>query len=258
LELAHDGDTPCVKVDTKCVANMRSLQWITGSVARALIIAHVVDAEGSPHSVARLSEVLGVPRTGVVREMRRLVAAGVLREAPFEGKRSAALYELDARQPGLVELRRFVQLNLGAAGQIRDAVHECSPRSLAWIYGAYAEGRLFSRSIRVVVLTHDRRSVTAKLASIGERMAPTEIVVDAMSLKEWTYRLQRREFRALRLRRTQRMWLLGSDEELRRAEAGEIRAKETLKKLMANWREELSDDWDDSWDPFHPFSAVPR
>jgi hypothetical protein len=60
------------------------------------------------------------------------------------------------------------------------------------------------------------------------------------------------------LRRTQRMWLLGSDEELRRAEAGEIRAKETLKKLMANWREELSDDWDDSWDPFHPFSAVPR
>jgi DNA-binding Lrp family transcriptional regulator len=236
---------------------MRDLQWITESVARARIVAYVISGPRGAHTVASLAKALGLSRSPTRREVRRLVQAGFMRASRIQERRSEVVFEVDPDQAGTAELRRFVQLSVGEAGLLRETILACDPRSLAWIYGPYAEGRAYPRDIRLVILTSDRQAVANALTGVAGRLSRFRIASDVMSPKEWTYRLQRREFRALRLRRTQRMWLVGSDEDLRREGSAVVTAKRTLNAAIANWREELSDDWDDSWDPFNALPAFP-
>jgi hypothetical protein len=50
--------------------------------------------------------------------------------------------------------------------------------------------------------------------------------------------------------------VLGSHQELLARERAELESSKLLKAVRSNWREELSDEWDDDWDPFAP--AVSR
>jgi hypothetical protein len=71
-----------------------------------------------------------------------------------------------------------------------------------------------------------------------------------MSPAEWMARLQKSEIFARRARRSRKVWVVGSWRELVGCERRYLETKRTLAAAMANWREELSDEWDEDFDPF--------
>ncbi len=73
-----------------------------------------------------------------------------------------------------------------------------------------------------------------------------------MSLREWVARLEKGELFLRHARRVRKLWVLGSWEALVSRERAELESKRLLRSVVGNWREELSDEWDEDWDPFAP------
>lgn len=235
------------------MCRITDLRSITGSRARAGIIAELFKEDAGGRSVSALAEAAGVRRTAAVREARRLVAAHVLRPMPLVSRVQGPLYEPDPSFAGHLELRRLVFVTVGLAGAIRRRLLPLDPHQLSWIHGPYAEGRLFRRQIRLAVITQRRREMSEVLTGLGRQIG-YELVIDVATLAEWVTRLQKREMRARAIRRAARMWLVGDEELLRQSERAEMSSRATWKAALANWREELSDDWDD--DRFDPFAGA--
>jgi len=53
-----------------------------------------------------------------------------------------------------------------------------------------------------------------------------------------------------------KLWIIGNWEELTRRERAEIESKLLLQTVRRNWREELSDEWDEDWDPDAPIPGA--
>ena len=75
-----------------------------------------------------------------------------------------------------------------------------------------------------------------------------------MSVNEWVTRLDKGDVFLRRARRARKLWIVGNWDELTRRERAEIESKKLLQVVRRNWREELSDEWDEDWDPA---AAVP-
>lgn len=179
------------------------------------------------------------------------MAAGLVREIRTPGRRLGLRYQADPSAPGYLELRRFALVTIGIGARIRAVVAGIDPRALAWLHGPDTERADRIIRVRVAVITSSARRMRQELLSTELEPLQT-LVLDAMSIAEWVTRLQRREMRLLAIRRAQRLWLLGDGQRLRRYERSEIDSRETLKRVIANWREELSDGWDEDYDPSLP------
>ena len=98
----------------------------------------------------------------------------------------------------------------------------------------------------LIVLTSAPRSlVRVQLANVaGDGME-----IHCMSIPEWVARLNKGDVLLRHARRARKLWVVGSWEDLMSRERAEIESKRILRAAVANWREELSDEWDDDWDP---------
>jgi hypothetical protein len=134
----------------------------------------------------------------------------------------------------------------------REAATAVDANALVWMHGPYAEVPSPLATIRLAAITRESRVMRERLRELGSEpdMMRHRLVIDSMSIDEWVTRLEKREMRLLAIRRAQRLWLLGDTEALRRLERNEIEARRTLKHAIENWREELSDEWDEDFDPF--------
>ncbi|MGH2378272.1 MAG: hypothetical protein ACRDGT_07320 [Candidatus Limnocylindria bacterium] len=73
-----------------------------------------------------------------------------------------------------------------------------------------------------------------------------------MSAAEWVTRLTRRDVLVHSARRGRKTWIRGCSSQLVRLERAQQDARTTFDNAVANWRDELSDDWDEDWDPIAP------
>lgn len=223
---------------------------ITGSRVRAAILRELFGDDPRPRAISDLARATGADYSAIRREVLALVRDGVLRPARSDRK-LGPVYEGDPEFPGHLELRRLVLVTEGLPARIREAIAAVDPRALGWLYGRDAESASFMPVVRLAAITRDARGVRERLQAIetepGQRLA-----LEAMSIDEWTYRLERREMRVLAIRRAQRLWLLGDGEALRTLESSAIGGRRIWRDAIKNWREELSDDWDDDFDPFAP------
>jgi hypothetical protein len=80
--------------------------------------------------------------------------------------------------------------------------------------------------------------------------------IQCMSMHEWVVRLQKGDVFLRRARRARKLWILGSWDELTAREQTEMESRRLLRFAVANWREELSDEWDEEWDPFRTIPAL--
>lgn len=223
------------------------LRWITGSRARSGILTALFRDDAPRRSISELAAAAAVQRSAAEREVRRLIATGVIRADPRSSRRQGPRYEPDPAFPGHLELRRLVVVSAGIAGEIRRAILPLDPEQLAWIHGEYAERPSVLVPIRVCAITGQPRQVRDGLQAYA-REAARRLVIDVMSLPEWTRRLERREIRIRAIRHAQRLWLLGDGELLRRRERDEMSFHRTWKEAIKNWRDEV--DWDEDYDPF--------
>lgn len=223
---------------------------MTGSRVRAAVLEELFGEAARPRSVSSLARIAGARHFAVQKELARLRAAGVIRERPLERK-AGPLYEADPRSPGHLELCRYFRVTGGTPARIREAIALLDPVQLAWVYGPYAEGTPGPAPICVVSISREPRRVREAIRGV-ECPPGRPLVVDAVSIAEWTYRLERRELRVLAIRRAPRLWLIGDPTELRRRERSEIASRKSRQDAIRNWREELSDDWDENFDPYAP------
>lgn len=229
---------------------MEGLRAITGSRARAGILAELLAESSGPRSTSALARAAGVRPFAVRRELASLIEAGVIRRSAHEVRVGSPLHEADPSYPGFLELQRLVRITCGVAGLVRRAIQPLDVDQLAWIHGPYAEGRTVSRRLSVAVITRRRRQVAERLREV-QRDIGWAIIAEVATIAEWVLRLERREMRARAIRRRARMWLLGSEEILRQRERSEILRRETWKHALENWRDEY--EWDEDFDPSDPF-----
>ncbi len=104
--------------------------------------------------------------------------------------------------------------------------------------------QVVERQLRVLVETG---LVRVQLADLVGR----ECLLECVSVREWVTRLEKGDVELRRARRARKLWILGSWEDLLAGERAVLGSKRDLHRAIASWREELSDDWYDSWDPFH-------
>lgn len=85
-----------------------------------------------------------------------------------------------------------------------------------------------------------------------------DLRLHCMSGREWITRLTKGDVSIRAARRGRKTWILGSWEELVRRERAELDSKRLLLSAQAEWREELSDEWDEDWDPFADLDGTGR
>lgn len=228
------------------VARMDVLESLVGSGSRADLLTALFVRDPRRWRAYELARAANRPPQNVGRDLEWLIEAGVLRTAPLEGKPS---YDLDLASPLVRQLGQFVRQARGRVPEIRHELRRLSLPATAWLIRAAplgSGGALAARSELIVLSCAPKSVIQLQLARVIER----EVRTLPMSVAEWMARLQKGEAVARRARRARKLWVLGSWEELVRLERHYADSKRTLQAARANWREELSDEWDEDWDPF--------
>lgn len=223
-----------------------ALRAITGSHARAAVLEELVTA-ARPRSATDVAGDRRTQLTAIRRELESLTRAGLVRRAEYTRSDHSRLFEMDPAFPGYPDLRRAVLVMTGPPAAIRRSVAPIDPRQLAWIHGPYAEGPVPLWRIRLLVITSRPRQIRRAFEKVQHELGARPMA-DVMSIAEWVTRLQQRDLRVRAIRRSVRMWLLGSDEALRNAERHEIERRDLWKAAMENWRDEYEWDADDPVD----------
>ncbi len=157
------------------------------------------------------------------------------------------------------ELASFVRQTRGRIPAIRRALVALRSPTVAWLTPPVSlDGTLMARraaGAELFVLTGAPRSLV-RVQLLGVLGVDTRL--HCMSAREWVARLDRGDVELRRVRRSRKVWVLGSWAELVSRERVVIEARRTLEHATANWREELSDDWDDDWHPAHVALAPTR
>lgn len=227
---------------------MDLLASITGSRVRADVLAALFGTRLRVWLPSDLGQVARQPRQLVRRELKRLASAGVVRVHVDGGKRR---YEPDPDAPLARELSRLIRQTRGRIPRIRHALVALRSLTTAWVVAPEPHRSPGTRRgrIELIVLTGAPRSLVR--VQLAHLVAP-EIEIHCMSVREWVARLDKGDVFLRRARRGAKVWVLGSWETLVARERADIEAKRLLRSAVANWREELSDEWDEDWDPFAP------
>jgi DNA-binding MarR family transcriptional regulator len=232
---------------------MDLLAAITGSRVRADVLAALFSSAPRSWNASELGRAARRPHQLVERELKRLAGAGFVRAWVSDRRRR---YDPETGGPAARELARFVRQSRGRIPRIRHALVGLRSRTLAWavpgsVFPAVA-GRGRPRSALVVLTSAPRSLVRVQLAHV----AGDDLDIQCMSVREWVTRLDKGDVLLRRVRRSRKVWVLGSWEDLAAREQAELESRRILRSAMVNWREELSDEWDDDWDPFAPAPGV--
>lgn len=222
---------------------------VTGSGVRADVLA-ILHAD--PTKVWTSSEVgraAGRRQHVVERELRRLAGLGLVRVTSADNKR---LYSADLRDPVARCLARFVWQTRGRIPLVRGALERLRSPVLSWASNSRVERvRTSKRGVRsalldLLILTAAPRSLV-RIQLTG--LIGPEVTLHCMSVREWLTRLEKGDVFIRRARRARKQWIVGSWEELVQRERAQLESTRSLKAAVANWRDELSDEWDEEWDP---------
>lgn len=222
---------------------MDLLAALTGSRIRADLLAVLFGGRARPWKPMELERVTGRPHSPIHRELRRLVEAGLLRTTA----RRPMEFQADTDTPVAREIRRLVLQTRGRVPKLRHALVQLRGRTVAWAVGGSLKG-MPGRTAVVVLTSTPKSLVRVQLADLIQ--GGTELHV--MSPSEWVTRLDKGDVFLRRARRARKLWIIGNWEELTRRERAEIESKLLLQAVRRSWREELSDEWDEDWDPDAP------
>ena len=225
---------------------MDLLSAISGSRVRADILAALFGGARRSFGVRDLGRELRRPHQSVSPELRRLVATGVVRQVVSRGRH---LFEADLERPPARELAALVRQSRGRIPSIRSRLLKLRTPTLCWFgprLGAGLDGGPARPDLDLMILTSAPRTlVRVQLADLVDGRH----AVQCMSIREWVTRLDKGDVGLRHVRRARKVWVVGGWSELISRERAVIESRRTLEQVVANWRDELSDDWDDDWDP---------
>ncbi len=218
------------------------LAALMGSRVRADVLTAVFGISPRRFGLRDLGRATRRPHQVVAPHLRLLVGAGLVRAAVREGRPS---YEPDIDAPAAREIAALVRQTRGRVPLLRRALVTLRTPSLAWAIPGPRPAQ--TQGFELVVLTNAPRSlVRVQLADL----LPRDRRIHCMSIREWITRLDKGDVDLRRMRRARKLWIVGGWEHLIEAERSVLETRRLLRRAVTNWQEELSDDWDDAWDPF--------
>lgn len=152
----------------------RILALLLGHGARELTVPELVDA-------------LTANRTGVYRELQRLVDAGIV-ERRRVGRNT--LYRADEASPLVDPLRVLLERTLGIEPELRRLLGEVPGIHAAAIFGSFASGRLRGDSdVDLLVIGEPDRDALERAVRSVEAAAGRDVNVATYGIDDWRERV---------------------------------------------------------------------
>jgi predicted nucleotidyltransferase len=173
---------------------------------------------GNPARSFYARELIGLARSGsgaIQRELERLTQSGLVTMHPIGNQKH---YRANPESPVFAELCALTRKTFGLADPLREALEPLTPGiRAAFVYGSVAKREDTASSDIDLMVIADKLSYGELLGAlepltrtIGRRVNPT-----VMTPRDWTKRLATRSAFATRVMAQPKIWIIGSDDELR-------------------------------------------
>lgn len=196
-------------------AGLAPLELLLASQTRAALLTAFCTRPTQEFYSRQLARDTRRPLASVQREVGRLERLGLI---TMERRGKEKYYRLNERHPFFSELKRLVYKSAALGDVIREALTGVEGVEAAFIYGSVAKGgeRPTSDIDLFVLGTPDQSKLAAALREAEGRLG-REISLVIMAPDEWRRRRDAREGFARELLRTDKIFLVGDEQFLRRA-----------------------------------------
>jgi predicted nucleotidyltransferase len=193
------------------------LKALFTSEARARVLASLFSERGRRFYQTELVRATQLPLIAVQRELKRLVAAGLVKR---EVTTTRPVYSADTSSAVYDELASMIRKLRGPATVIRDALAVRSSVDAAFVFGSFAAGEATANSdVDLMVLTHDSARAIRTALGRAERDLGRTINEHVLTTGEWGRRLRRKDPFITNVRGGPRTWVVGDDDALGRFDA---------------------------------------
>jgi predicted nucleotidyltransferase len=161
-------------------------------MTRRLILRELVRIGEPGLHLRELARKTGLDASGVRKELKNLISAGVVTEKPIGNLR---VFSLNKKSPIFSELKMLIVKTIGLADEIRDALQSLKGKiDLAYIYGSIAYGTESpSSDIDLLVVGNlSLKQVVSAVSEVGRKLS-REINPTVLTNKEFHLRLSQND-----------------------------------------------------------------
>ena len=190
---------------------MDALRALVLSEARAKVLTALFTERDRAFYQRELARATGLPIAAVQRELKRLVASGLVGAATAGGRR---VYSADPRSAIYDEISSIVRKLRGPAVSLRPALkgHEVE---LAFVFGSFASGSATASSdVDVMVLGGASARALRSALARAERALGRSVNEHLMTKDEWRARLRKRDPFLTNVRSGPKLWVIGNEDGL--------------------------------------------
>src|SRR5437762_12414150 len=161
---------------------MDALQGLVLSEARAKVLTALFIERGRAFYQQELARATGLPIVAVQRQLKRLIAAGLVAGGTAGGRR---VYSADPRSAVFDEVSSIVRKLRGPATSLRPALEGCKVE-LAFVFGSFASGTAAASSdIDLMILGGESTRVVRSHLTTAERALGRAVNEHVMTVGEW-------------------------------------------------------------------------
>jgi len=190
---------------------MDALRGLVLSEARAKVLTALFSERGRTFYQTELARATGLPIVAVQRQLKRLIAAGLVTASMAGGRR---VYAADPRSAIFDEVSSIVRKLRGPATTLRPAL-KTHKVELAFVFGSFASGSAAASSdIDLMVLGRESTRVVRTELARAERDLGRSVNEHVMTTREWTTRLRKEDPFLTNVRAGPKLWVIGGENEL--------------------------------------------
>ncbi|TMC75082.1 MAG: winged helix-turn-helix transcriptional regulator [Chloroflexi bacterium] len=190
---------------------MDALRGLVLSEARAKVLTALFLERGRTFYQTELARATGLPIVAVQRQLKRLVAAGLVSTSMAGGRR---VYSADPRSAVFDEVSSIVRKLRGPATALRPAL-KTHRVDLAFVFGSFASGSAAASSdIDLMVLGRESTRVVRGELTKAERDLGRSVNEHVMTAREWTARLRKEDPFLTNVRAGPKLWVIGAENAL--------------------------------------------
>jgi predicted nucleotidyltransferase len=190
---------------------MDALRGLVLSEARAKVLTALFLERGRVFYQKELARATGLPIVAVQRQLKRLVAAGLVSASIAGGRR---VYSADPRSAVFDEVSSIVRKLRGPATALRSTL-KTQKVEVAFVFGSFASGSAAASSdIDLMILGRESTRLVRGELTKAERELGRSVNEHVMTAREWTARLRKEDPFLTNVRAGPKLWVIGDENAL--------------------------------------------
>jgi predicted nucleotidyltransferase len=199
---------------------MDAFRGLVLSEARAKVLTALFSERGRSFYQKELARATDLPIVAVQRQLKRLMAAGLVKATTAGGRR---VYSADPRSAIFEEVSSIVRKLRGPATSLGPAL-KGRKVELAFVFGSFASGAADASSdIDLMVLGDESTRVVRGDLTRAERSLSRAVNEHVMTVREWRTRLRKDDPFLTNVRTGPKLWVIGNESELAKVDPPQTR-----------------------------------